>query len=253
MLPTFQDVHSLLVNFVADAVSIRPGCGDEKVQGLHPGIPGAFGHHIEQFPIGLGVEFIKDHTVDVEPMLGVGFCRKDLVETVGGPEYHPFLGGQDLDPLAEGRTHPNHVRRHFKYDRSLLPVCRTAIDLRPFFPVPTTEKERHRSRQLTFSLFFGDFNVGGVELPIAVGLYGAEQVPDDLLLPVDELEGMARPGSLGVAQALDKGHSIIRQFLVVGRRFGLEFCRLVFFEFPHMSDFPLPLQLDSVIHDLWSV
>ena len=191
MFPPFQDVHGLLVDFVADAVGIRPGCGNKKVQRLHPGIPGAFGHHIEQFPVGLGVELIKDHSVDIEAMLGVGFCRKHLIETVGGPEYHPFLGGQDLDPLVEGRTHPDHIRRHFKDDGSLLPVCRTAIDFRPFFPVPAAKQERHRSRQLTFSLLLRDLDVGRIELSVPVGFYRPEQVPNDLFLPVDQFKGMA--------------------------------------------------------------
>jgi hypothetical protein len=64
------------VDFVANAVGVRPGCGNEKVQRLHPGIPGAFGHHVEQFPVGLGVELIKHHPVDIEPVLGIGFCGK---------------------------------------------------------------------------------------------------------------------------------------------------------------------------------
>ena len=44
---------------------------------------------------------------------------------------------------------------------------------------------------------------------------------------------MTRPSSLGVTQALDKGYRIIRQFLIVGGRFGFEFCGLILFEFPH--------------------
>ena len=149
MLPPFQDIHGLLVDFVANAVGIRSGRSNEEVQRLHPGIPGALGHYVEQFPVWLGMELIKHHPVDIKSMLGIGFCRQNLVETVGGPEHHPFLGGQDLDPFGKGRTHPDHVRCHFKDNGSLLPVCRTAIDFCPFFPVTTAKQEGHRSSQFT--------------------------------------------------------------------------------------------------------
>ena len=40
-------------------------------------------------------------------------------------------------------------------------------------------------------LLLGDLDIGGSELAVAVGFDGAEQVTDDLFLPVDELEGLS--------------------------------------------------------------
>ena len=64
----------------------------------------------------------------------------------------------------------------------------------------------------------GDRDVGGVELPVAVGLEGAEHIPDDLLLPVDQLEGLSGPSPLGVAETLDEAHSIVSGFPPSGLR-----------------------------------
>ena len=74
MLPPFQDVHGLLMDFIADAVGVRPGCGNEEIQWLHPCIPGAFGHHVKKLSVRLGVQLVEHHPMDIEPMLGIGFC-----------------------------------------------------------------------------------------------------------------------------------------------------------------------------------
>ena len=85
MLPPFQDVHGLLMDFIADAVGIRPGCGNEKIQGLHPGIPGAFGHYIKKLSVGLGMEFIEHHPVDIKPVLGIGLTMEACCRSAAQP------------------------------------------------------------------------------------------------------------------------------------------------------------------------
>ena len=71
MLAPFQNVESLLVRLVADGLRIRPGGRDEEIQRLHTSVPGAFGHDIEEFSVGLGMEFIEHHPVYVEAVLGI--------------------------------------------------------------------------------------------------------------------------------------------------------------------------------------
>ena len=83
MLSAFQNVLCLLMYLIADAVSVRSGCGDEKIQRLHSRITGAFGHNIKQLSVRLRMKFIKYDSVNVKAMLGVGFCRKHLIEAVG--------------------------------------------------------------------------------------------------------------------------------------------------------------------------
>ena len=52
--PPLDDVLCLLVDLAADGLCIVAGRGDEKIQRLHSGITGAFGHNIKQFSVGLG-------------------------------------------------------------------------------------------------------------------------------------------------------------------------------------------------------
>ena len=82
MLSAFQNVLRLLVYFIADAVGIGSGGCDKKIQRLHSGIAGAFCHNIKEFSVGLGMQFIKDYSMNIESMLGIGFCRKYLIEAV---------------------------------------------------------------------------------------------------------------------------------------------------------------------------
>ena len=91
MFSTLQNVLCFLVNFIADAVGVRSGCGNQKVQWLHSCIAGAFGHDIKQLSIRLRMQFIKHHSVDVETMLGISFCGKHLIEAVGRDVHNTLL------------------------------------------------------------------------------------------------------------------------------------------------------------------
>ena len=119
--------------------------------------------------------------------------------------------------LADGRRHSRRPRR---------------VPLRH-----RREQKRHGSGKFRFALLLGDLDVGGVELPIAVGLENAEDVPNDLFLPVNKLEGLSRPGAFGVAEALDEHHGIIRCVHIVAGGFLHEPCRLVVFQ---LSQFLTP-------------
>ena len=87
-------------------------------------------------------------------------------------------------------------------------------------------------------MFLGYLDVGSVELPIAVRLEDTKDVPDDLLLPVNQLEGFSRPGALGMAEALDEHDGIIRSVRIIVGSFLHEPCRLVVLQFsrcPHLQ------------------
>jgi len=51
-----QNVLGLLVCFVADGADVGASGGDEKIEWLHPGVAGAFGYDIEEFPVGLALQ-----------------------------------------------------------------------------------------------------------------------------------------------------------------------------------------------------
>jgi len=63
-------------------------------------------------------------------------------------------------------------------------------------------------------------------LPIAIRFQNAEQVTDNLFLPVQQFEFLSCPGAFGVAEAFNKRNSIIsRLFVILGilriKRVGL--------------------------------
>ena len=94
-----QNVACFLVLLVADAVGVGACGGDEEVQRLGARITRALGHHVEQGPVGLGVQLVEYDTGDVEPVLGVRLSREHLVEAVGRLVDDPLLTAEDFHPL----------------------------------------------------------------------------------------------------------------------------------------------------------
>ena len=228
--PALQNILGLLMGLIADAVGVRTGGGNQEVERLHPGIAGALGHDIKELPVGLGMQLVEHHTVDIEAVLGICLRRQHLIEAVGGLIDDSLLGGQDFHSLIERRTHTHHVGGHVENNGRLLAVSCAAIDLGPLLAITAGEQQRNGSGQLRFAHLLRNLHIGRVELPVAVGLENAEQVADNLLLPVDEFKGRASPGALGVAQALDEIHRVIRSVLIVDRVLGLECCGLIFLQ-----------------------
>ena len=197
---------------------------------LHTRITGALGHNIKELPVGLGVQLIKHHAVDIKAVFTVGFCRKHLIKTIGRSVNDTLGGRQDFDAPVERRTHPDHIGCHFKNDGCLLTIRSTAVDLCTLLTVAACEQERHRSGQLRLAHLLGYLNVGGVELSVAVGLERSEDIPDDLLLPVNQLEGLSGPCAFGVAQTLYEADRIIRSVLIVIGILGGKLRRFIFLQ-----------------------
>ena len=228
-----DDVLGLLVDLITDGLRIVAGRGDKEIQRLHTGITGALGHNIKELPVWLRVQLIEHHAVGVETVLITDICGEHLVDTARWLIDEPLLGIQYLDPLGECRAHPHHVSRHIENDGCLLTVGGTAVDLGAFLSVTAGEQKRHGSGKFRFALLLGNLDVGCVELPIAVGLEDTENVPDDLLLPVNQLKGLSRPGALGMAEALDEHDGVIRSVRIIVGSFLHEPCRLVVLQFTH--------------------
>ena len=233
-LPAFQEVLCFLVRFIADGFRVRPGGRYKEIQRLHPRVAGALGHNVKELPVRLGMQLIKDHTVDIEPVLRVRLCRQYLVETVRRQIHDPLRGRQDLDPAVQCRAHTDHVCSDLKYDGRLLSIRCASVDLCTFLTVAACEQERDRSRELRFSHFLGDLNVGGVELPVSVGFDDAEDVPNDLFLPVNQGERLPGPRALGVAEALDERNRVVGFRFIVDGVLCLELRRGVFLHSPQI-------------------
>ena len=196
---------------------IRSCRGDQKVQRLHAGIAGALGHNIKELPVGLGVQLIEDDAMNIEAVLGIGLRRQHLIKAVRRRIDDPLLGGQNLHPLGKRRTHPHHIRCHIKNDGGLLAVSSAAIDLGPLLSVPAAKQKSDCRSKLALSIFLWYFHIGCVKLSVAVGLQDTEQVPDDLLLPVQQFKTLPGPGALRVTQVFDEANSPVCFFLVIMR------------------------------------
>ncbi|MPN04534.1 hypothetical protein SDC9_151775 [bioreactor metagenome] len=132
---TFDDVLGLLVLLVADGVLVGACRGDQKEQRLGSGITGALGHDIEKLSIRLSVQFVEDHPMDIEPVLGVGLGGEHLVEAVGRQVHDALGSGEDLHAPIQRGTHAHHVGGHLEYDRCLLAVGCAPVDLGAFLEV----------------------------------------------------------------------------------------------------------------------
>ena len=58
------------MQFVADAVLVIARCSDDEKERLLPCITRAFGQDIVEFPVRLGMDFIKDQAGYIESVLG---------------------------------------------------------------------------------------------------------------------------------------------------------------------------------------
>ena len=215
MFTAFQDVDRFLVLFPADALLVISCCRDQEEQRLCPGVAGALGHDVEQLPVRLCVQLVEDYSGDVQPVFCGYFRRQNLIEAVGRLEQDPVRGLDDLAALHQGRAELDHVHSHIEDDLSLQAVSCTSINLCPLLSVCAEQKERDRCRELTLSLFLRYLDVGRVELAVSVRFQGPEDVPDDPLLPLQELERLVVPQPLGVPERPDKGYGKISGRLVV--------------------------------------
>ena len=53
---------------IADGMCIRSCCCDQEIEWLHSRVTGALRHYIEQHPVGLGMQLVKYHTMDIKPI-----------------------------------------------------------------------------------------------------------------------------------------------------------------------------------------
>ena len=203
------------MQLVADAVFVGASGGDDEEQRLLTGIAGAFGQHVIELAVGLGVYLVKHQAGHVQTMLGAGLRRKHLVVAVVAVVDDAFLGGGDLGSAHEGRGHLHHLLRHIEHNGRLVAVAGRAVDLCRLLVVSVEQIQSHRRRQLRLALLLGYLHIGRQELALAVLLHDAEDVPHDLLLPGKQHEWGPGPLAFSVAEVLDEGHGPVSLGLVV--------------------------------------
>ncbi|GFI30218.1 hypothetical protein IMSAGC013_01606 [Lachnospiraceae bacterium] len=213
-LPPAQNILRLLVLLKTDRMPVRPRRSDQKKQRLCPGIPGTLRHHVKQLPVRLAVQLVKNNRMDIQPVFRISLRRQHLVKTVGRLIHQPLHRHHRLDPPLQRRALLHHVHRHIKHNRSLLPVRSAPIHLRAPLIVPTSHIKRHPRRQLRLPVLLRNLHISRIILPKPVLLHRPEHIPDDRLLPRQQIKRLPPPSPLRMFQTADKLHRPLRLRLI---------------------------------------
>ena len=238
VLAALQNVQRLGMHLIADRILVASRRGNDEVQRLLSGRAGALRHNVKQLSVGLAQQLVEDTGMNVVAVLGRNLRGQHLINSASRQIHEAFLALHNLDALEQRRALQHHILSHVEYDASLLPVVGAAVNLRAFLAVARQHIQRHGGGQLALAGFFADFHEGRVELPVAVGLDGAEQVADDLLLPVEQQERLPGPHALGVLQGLNEIDGVIGALLVVVRGGQHEFRGLILLSAGHVCRLP---------------
>ena len=207
--PPGQDAAAFLVHLPADAGAVgvvaRRGQHDHRL--LPPGGVGAGRQHVPQPAVGLGVELVDNNRAEGVAVLG---------GRVGGVHLeHAAVLGVDL--LAGVHRPGNGVVLRLAQAGVLHHVLGRLVDLggvflvggehphpRPLLAVVQQVIQAQAGRQFRLAVFLGQLvvEVAPVAHPQAVLVLhlNTVELPDGLLLPGEQLEGLARPLVLSEAQ-----------------------------------------------------
>ena len=214
----FEDIEGLLVYLPADAVAVGARCCKEEPQRLLSGVAGALRHDIVQRACWLGVQLIKDAGGHVQAVLGCNLTGQHLIDGAGRLVDHALHRWDDLDALHERRGLLHHVHSNVEHDGRLLPVRRTGINLRLPLIIVDQHVQRDGRAQLALAILLRDFDVRRSVLPLGgvILAHGAKHIPDDLLLPGQQLEGLSMKLTLGVLQCFNKTDDALSFSLIKG-------------------------------------
>ena len=156
------------------------------------------------------LQLVENAGADVQAMLGGHLRGQYLIDAAGGLVYHAFHGWNDLDPLAQRRGLLDHIDGYIKNNGCLLAVAGAGVHLGLPLVVVGQHIERDGCAELALALLFGNRDIGGGVLTHGgiIISHCSEHVPDDLLLPRQQLEGLSVELALGMLQAFNKaGHA----------------------------------------------
>ena len=127
-LTAIQQIKCFHVQFVANALFIRAGRGDQEEQRLLTGITGTFGKDIVEFSVWLGMYLIQHQTRHVQTVLRANFSRQNLIESCVPVVHDALRSRHDLAPFQKCRGHLHHLMGNIKNDGCLLAVSCSTID-----------------------------------------------------------------------------------------------------------------------------
>ena len=122
-------------------------------------------------------------------------------------------------PLEQCRGHLHHLVGHIENDGRLLAVGGSTVDFGRRFIICKQQIQRNSGGELGLAVLLADLHIRRAELAVTVLIHDAEHIPDDLLLPRQKPEPLARPFALGVAQVFNECHRpVCFCLIVVGSR-----------------------------------
>ena len=192
-----EHLDRIVVVLEADAVAVVAGGGDLEQQRLAAGA-GRGLQHIDHVARAVGVQLVDDRAVDVEAVHRAG---------VGGQRHEARGGGgdvqivdQDADPAFEGGRRADHALGLVEHDARLVAAGGSGVDLGALFTVGDQEVEADPGRERALAVLPWHGAVGGAKASETVRALPAEQAADHEGLPEREVEGLAGPLPLAVAQ-----------------------------------------------------
>ena len=194
------------MELVTDALLVRAGRGDQEEQRLLTGITGAFGKDIIELSVGLGMNLIQHQTRHIQAVLRADFGRQDLVKSCIAVIHDTLRCRHDLAPFQKSRGHLHHLMGDIKNDGCLLAVSCSTIDFGRGFVIGKKQIQCHRSGKLGLAVLLTDFDISRAELTVSSLIHDSKHIPDDLLLPREQPEPLARPLAFGMTQVFNKGH-----------------------------------------------
>ena len=156
------------------------------------------------------MQLVENAGADVQAMLGGHLRGQHLIDAACGLVHHALHGRNDLDPLAQRRGLLDHIDGHIKNNGCLLPVAGAGVHLGLPLVIVGQHIERDGRAQFALALLFGNLDIGGGVLTHGgiIVPYRSKHVPDDLLLPRQQLEGLSVKLAHRMSQAFDKvGHA----------------------------------------------
>ena len=162
------------------------------------------------------MKLVKNYSVNVKAVLVGDIGRQRFILTAGGDKFHFLLACFDVHFLFKLRLPFYHLQSDVKNDLCLVPVSGASVHLSARFKIRAEQIQCDRCSEFGLALLFRNFNIRRIELTIAVGLQYAEDISDDLFLPVYKLERFAVPCSFGVtAEPFYKANGVVGGVLII--------------------------------------
>jgi hypothetical protein len=184
-----------------DRLPVKAGSGDRENERL-PTSCTAVAESVPQAAVTLGVQLVKQQSVDVQPLGTKRIGREHPVERIARLMHDRLAAVDHLKVTRQRRRSPHHRRRFPVDDASLLAVAGRTVDFGTRLGVKGRHVESDAGERRALALLLWQLDVPNAVFPRAVWVQPAKQLTHDAVLPRQERERLAGVLPLAVAQDL---------------------------------------------------